>query len=202
MSTTATAATTAAATPPALTPYLDAPLSGAARSVSEGGLLAVVWVCFSVATLFVVMRLVVRFRGNHYFLGDDYWIMFAWMTLLTMAIIQTLQMPYLWYLTYLRAGRVVPDESTAHKAEQLTRWQFPIIKLFWTTLWSVKASFMTVFFRLVKPFPVIRRLWYCVAVIAALAYIGCWLSSALTCRPPSDYFKAGRFLNSPWHSYL
>ncbi|KAL2176106.1 uncharacterized protein P884DRAFT_204031 [Thermothelomyces heterothallicus CBS 202.75] len=196
MSITARAAATAATPPAAFTPHPDAPLSGAARSVSESGLVAVVWVCFSIATLFAALRLIVRFRGNHFFLADDYWIMFAWMTLLTMAILQTLQMPSLWYLTYLRAGRIVPDQSTAHKTEQLTRWQFPIIKLFWTTLWSVKASFMTVFFRLVKPFPVIRRLWYCVAVIAALAYIGCWLSSALTCNPPSDYFKAGK-CNSP-----
>lgn len=197
MSATTTAEAAAAATPPAFSANPNAPLTGAARSISESGLLVIVWVCFSVATLFATLRLTVRFRGNRSFLADDYWIMFAWLALLTMTILQTIQLPSLWYLTYLLAGRVPFDETTAYRTEQLTRWQFPIIKLFWTTLWSVKASFMTVFFRLVKPFPILRRLWYCVAVFAAIAYIGCWLSSALTCDPPGNYFKAGMLIYAP-----
>ncbi len=169
----------------------DAPLSGAARTVGETGLLAIVWTCFSTATVFVALRLTVRFRANRAFLFDDYWVIFGWLCLLAMAILQTEQMPSLWYLTYLIAGRVPLDAGTGPRTEELARWQFPIIKLFWTVLWSVKASLLAVFFRLVQPFPVLRRLWYCVAVFAALAYIGCCLSSALTCSPPSDYFRAG-----------
>jgi hypothetical protein len=187
---------TAAAALPTATPYPDAPLTGAARSVSERGLFAVVWVCFSLATLFAGLRLTVRFRGNGFFLADDYWIMFAWLGLLTMAILQTEQMPSLWYITYLSAGRVVPDQSTTYQLEQLSRWEFPIITLFWTVLWSVKASFMTVFFRLVKPFSLLRRLCYCIAVFAALAYISCNIASALTCSPPGNYFKAGMLIKS------
>ncbi len=169
----------------------DAPLSGAARTVDETGLLAIVWTCFSTATVFVALRLAVRFRANRAFLLDDYWVIFAWFCLLAMAILQTEQMSSLWYLTYLIAGRLPLDAGTGPKTEELARWQFPIIKLFWTVLWSVKASLLAVFFRLVQPFPVLRRLWDCVAVFAALAYIGCCLSSALTCSPPSDYFRAG-----------
>ncbi|KAK4123733.1 hypothetical protein N657DRAFT_656095 [Parathielavia appendiculata] len=172
-------------------PNPNAPLTGAAQTVDETGLLAVVWVCFSVATAFVSLRLVVRFRQNGSLLVDDYWIIWAWLCSLTMAILQTEQMPSLWYSTYLGAGRVAMDQDTTWQLEQLTRWQFPIIKLFWTILWSIKASFMAVFFRLVKPFPLLRRLWYGVAVFTFLAYIGCWLASSLTCSPPSDYFRAG-----------
>ncbi|KXX75481.1 hypothetical protein MMYC01_208474 [Madurella mycetomatis] len=182
---------TAAADIPAFIVNPNAPLPGAAQSIGEAGLLAIVWVFFSTATIFVALRLTVRFRQNRAFLIDDYWIMFAWVCLLTMSILQTEQMPSLWYITYLTAGRVAPDQDTVPKTEQLSRWQFPIIKLFWTVLWSIKASFMAVFFRLVKPFPVLRRLWYCAAVFVFLAYVGCWLASSLTCSPPSDYFRAG-----------
>lgn len=157
-------------------------------------LLAIVWICFSVATFFVVLRLTVRWRQNHSLLPDDYWIIWAWMCLLTMASLQTKQMDSLWYITYLTAGRIPVTAEAATQTEDLTRWQFPIIKLFWTVLWSVKASFMAVFFRLVRPFTIHRRLWYFVAVFATLAYIGCWLASTLTCSPPSDYFRAGTFL--------
>ena len=176
---------------PAYTANPNAPLYGAAQTVSETGLLAIVWVAFSIATVFVALRLAVRLRQNRSLLFDDCWIIFAWLCLLTMGILQTVQMPYLWNMTYLSAGRILPDLDTPTRMEQMTRWQFPVIKLFWTTLWAVKASFLAVFFRLVKPFPVLRRLWYCVAVFAFLAYVGCWIASTLTCSPPLDYFKAG-----------
>jgi hypothetical protein len=55
---------------------------------------------------------------------------------------------------------------------------------------------MTVFFRLVKLFQLLRRLCYCIAVFAALAYLGCNLASALTCSLPGNYFKAGMLINS------
>jgi rhodopsin domain-containing protein len=174
----------------------NAPLHGAAAHVDKTGLLVIVWVTFSIATSFVFLRLTVRWRQNSSILPDDYWMVFAWLCLLTMAILQTEQMSSLWYITYLMAGRIPLTEEVGPQTEQLTRWQFPVIKLFWTVLWTVKASFMALFFRLVKPFVVLRRLWYCVAVFAVLAYIGCWLSSALTCDPPSDYFKAGKSLPS------
>ncbi|KAK1998391.1 hypothetical protein LX36DRAFT_710897 [Colletotrichum falcatum] len=158
----------------------DAPLTGAAQSIY-----------FSIATLFVALRLAVRRRQNRHFLADDYCIVWAWMCLVTMAGLQTRQLDALYYTTYLTAGRIPVGAETAARTEDLTRWQFPIIKLFWTVLWSVKASFMAVFYRLVKPSPVRRILWYCVAVFATLAYVGCWVASTLSCSPPSDYFKAG-----------
>ncbi|OLN95492.1 hypothetical protein CCHL11_05179 [Colletotrichum chlorophyti] len=179
----------------------DAPLTGAARSVDQHSLTAIIWICFSVATLFVSLRLAVRWRQNRSFLADDYWIIWAWMCLLTMASIQTKQLDALFYTTYLSAGRIPVSAETVHMTEELTRWQFPIIKLFWTVLWSVKASFMAVFFRLVKPFTVRRRLWYFVAGFALVAYIGCWLASTLTCSPPSDYFKAGK-CNKPHELWM
>lgn len=169
----------------------DAPLTGAAVHIDRHGLKAVVWVCFAVPTVFVFLRLGVRWRQNRIFLPDDYWIIFSWACLLTMAVLQTVQMDALWYTTYLSAGRIAPTEEAGRYAEELVRWQFPIIKLFWTVLWSVKASFLAVFYRLVRPFPILRRIWYAVAAFAALAYIGCWISSTLTCDPPSKYFEAG-----------
>ncbi|KAF5687816.1 hypothetical protein FDENT_5106 [Fusarium denticulatum] len=172
-----------------LPPDPDAPLAGAARSVNRQGLVIIVWTCFTIATLFVSLRLFVRWQQNRRFLADDYWITWAWLCALTMAILQTEQMDSLWYMTYLQAGRVVydPIELESHRI-QITRWQFPIIKLFWIILWSVKASFLALFYRLVQPFPVIRRCWYGVSVFAASALIVCIICSALTCSPPSNYF--------------
>ncbi|RGP74509.1 hypothetical protein FLONG3_6068 [Fusarium longipes] len=170
-------------------PDPDAPLFGAARNVDRYGLVVIVWVCFTIATLFVSLRLFVRWQQNRRFLADDCWIFFAWLCTLTMAILQTEQMDALWYMTYLQAGRIAfdPEEMVAQRY-QLTKWQFPIIKMFWIVLWSVKASFLAIFFRLVQPFTVIRRLWYFVAFFTASALVVCIVCSALTCNTPSDYF--------------
>ncbi|KAF5981492.1 hypothetical protein FBULB1_4734 [Fusarium bulbicola] len=174
-------------TPPPPDP--NAPLTGAASSVNRQGLTIIVWTCFTIATLFVSLRLFVRWLQNRRFLADDYWITWAWLCALTMAILQTEQMDSLWYMTYLQAGRVAydPKELEFHRS-QITRWQFPVIKMFWIILWSVKASFLALFYRLVQPFPIVRRCWYGVAVFAALALIVCVICSALTCSPPSNYF--------------
>lgn len=174
----------------------NAPLSGAAATVDRQGLIAIVWSCFSIASCFLSLRLAVRWRQNARFLSDDYWMIWAWACMLTMAILQTEQMNSLWFMTNLGGGRILaaPEEIAAQN-QQLTRWQFPIIKLFWIILWSVKASFMSIFYRLIRSFPLLRRLWYCVAVFAALALIGCVLASTLTCSPPSDYFTGKHLKN-------
>ncbi|ENH66758.1 hypothetical protein FOC1_g10007408 [Fusarium oxysporum f. sp. cubense race 1] len=62
-------------TPPPPDP--DAPLTGAARSVNRQGLIIIVWICFTIATLFVSLRLFVRWHQNRRFLADDYWITWA-----------------------------------------------------------------------------------------------------------------------------
>lgn len=176
-------------------PNPDAPFTGAARSVDRRGLVIIIWVCFTVATLFVCLRLFVRWRQNRRFLADDYWIAWAWTCTLTMAILQTEQMDSLWYLTYLQAGRLAYDpKELARQRTEISKWQFPIIKMFWIVLWSVKASFLSLFYRLVQPFPIIRRLWYCVAVFTALSLTVCIICSALTCSPPSRYFNSKSIL--------
>jgi hypothetical protein len=156
-------------------------------------LIAIVWVFFATATIMATLRLAVRFRQHRSFLSDDYWVMFAWVCLLNMSILQMIQRPALWYFTYLRAGRLLPDDRSLYWQGQLKLWQLPIIMLFYTVLWSIKASFLALFYRLVHPFSVFRGAWYCVTVFAALAYIGCILQAALACHPPSDYFTPGKY---------
>ncbi|GKU04909.1 hypothetical protein FLAG1_07653 [Fusarium langsethiae] len=170
-------------------PVPDAPLFGAARTVDRHGLVTIIWVCFTIATLFVSLRLFVRWQQNRRFLADDCWIFFAWLCTLTMAILQTEQMEALWYMTHLQAGRIayVPEVMLSQR-HQLSKWQFPIIKLFWITLWSVKASFLAIFWRLVQPFIIIRRLWYFVCFFVASALVVCVVCSVFTCNTPSDYF--------------
>ena len=162
----------------AVTANPSAPLPGSAASIDRQSLTAIIWTCFGVATTALSLRLAVRWRLNARLLIDDYWMIWAWLCVLTMSILQTEQMDSLWYMTFLKAGRIAPEpEVLAEQNYQLTRWQFPIIKLFYISLWSVKASLLSIFYRLIKSFPILRRCWIFVVVISALALLGCILSS-------------------------
>ncbi|GJC85340.1 hypothetical protein ColLi_08178 [Colletotrichum liriopes] len=95
----------------------DSPLTGAAQSISRQTRTAIIWICFSVASLFVALRITVRWRQNRSFLADDYWIIWAWMCHLTMASIQTRQLDALYYI-YLSAGRIPVTAETAQRAKK------------------------------------------------------------------------------------
>jgi hypothetical protein len=179
-------------TPPSSPPPdPDAPLLGYARHIDKTDLTAVIWVFFAVASLFVWARVGVRWRQNQRLLIDDYWMLFAWVCTIASSVLQTLQLPALFYITELDAGHIAPTDTDVAILTQLSVFQFPLIKLFWTILWSIKASFLALFYRLVCPITFTRWAWYAVATFTFLAYVGCWISSTTTCHNVADYFVPG-----------
>ncbi|KAI9163900.1 Pth11-like integral membrane protein [Paramyrothecium foliicola] len=165
-------------------------LQGVAR-IGRQGLGALLWVCFTLATLFVAMRLALRWRQNRRLLADDYWIVLAWTTYLIMANLMVLQLEPLWFVLHTYPRRLnVPDEETPPQVRRLIRLLLPMLSMFWTVIWSVKASFMALFYPLVKRFRVQRPMWYGIAVFAALAYMGCWISSILSCESSAHFFTS------------
>lgn len=171
----------------------DAPLGGTANHVNRQGLVAIMWVCFAIASGAVGSRLYIRLYDTRRLQTDDIWIVIAWLAMLSMSIVQMLQQDSLWYVLAVIARHFAPkQEHATWQYEQLARWQFPEVKLFWITLWAVKASLLSIFFRVVHPFTTRRRLWYAVATFVGLSFVACVLMSILTCSPPSDYFRAGK----------
>ncbi|KAK1518128.1 hypothetical protein CPAR01_15777 [Colletotrichum paranaense] len=175
----------------------NAPLFGVAHNVSRPALTAYTWANVATSYIFLSLRLFVRWRRNRHLLRDDVWMVFAWLCLLTMAILQMQQMDSLWYVVELEAGRFVPasKREAELQLEQWLRWSYALTYLFWTGLFAVKASFLNVFFRLVSPIPWLRKVWYGIAMFCLLSYIGGWLSGSLICDTPSDYFRAGKCLS-------
>lgn len=168
-----------------------APL-GLAKQLPQDGLIAVTWAGVGLSLFFVVGRTVVRVYRAEGLSGDDYWIYFAWFILVVNAILQTFQTPHLYYLALASAGLVPVDEVLIHHGNVYVRYEFASIGLFWTILWSVKASFLTLFWKLFKGLPYYRRWWVCVAAFTVLAYFGCWISSILNCHPAKEYFDFGK----------
>jgi hypothetical protein len=160
-------------------------------SMPSQSLLALIWTTFSIAFLFVILRTVIRFKVLGRLVTEDFWIFLAIATLLTNSILQTIQLPSLYYISAVTAGSLAPSADLVPIGNDYVRFEFAIIGLFWTVLWCVKASFLAVYFKLFQDVPKYRFAWYILVVFTFCAYVGCWVSSFMTCHPISDYFNFG-----------
>lgn len=176
------------------------PPLGLAKELSEGGLIAIAWAGVALAGCFVVARTMIRLFTLSRLQVDDYWIYFAFITLVVNAILTTLQAPHSYYLAHGVAGLVPADEKFLYHGNKYVRYEFASIGLFWTTLWVVKASFLTLYWKLFEGLREYRRWWWGVVVFTASTYMGCWIASALNCHPPSLYFDFGEHAYALWQS--
>lgn len=169
----------------------QARLEGVARGLTQQGLIGVAWAGVGLASFFVLLRCYVRCTESRRLYSDDYWLIAAYVFLITNAVLQTLQTPSLYYLIRASSGQVPGGEALIEQGNAYVRYQFVIIILFWSITWSVKYAFLALYYRLFKGLHVYRTVWWAVVVFSALAYVGCVISSVWTCHPPSTYFKFG-----------
>ncbi|KXJ94966.1 hypothetical protein Micbo1qcDRAFT_192136 [Microdochium bolleyi] len=152
-------------------------------------LLAIIWSCFGCAVLIVTGRTAVRLKIAKRPSAEDYWILFALAALLALCILETIQLPSLYYMTAVLEGKVSFSMSLIAHTETYLRYQFPITCLYWTVLWSIKAGFLALYFKLFKELTVYRRVWYGLAVFTLLAYAACWASLAVSCGTLDNFFR-------------
>ncbi|KAL6230289.1 hypothetical protein BDW75DRAFT_244937 [Aspergillus navahoensis] len=158
--------------------------SGVATRLSEGSLVVITWVGAGLGALFTVLRVVIRLTRMRRLLPDDYFILLALSFLITNAVLQTIQIPHLYYIILNPAGNDI-----APHALEYVQYMFAIIGLFWSVLWSVKAAFLALFWAMTNNLPYYRRWWASIVIFTFASYAGCWFASAFTCHPPSTYFK-------------
>jgi hypothetical protein len=159
------------------------------KPLPRQSLLAVVWTSFSIAFLLVILRTAIRFKFMPRLTMEDYWIFLALATLLTSCILQTIQLPSLYYMLAIITGTVPVSTDLISTVENYLRFEFAIMVLFWTVLWCVKASFLALYFKLFRELPIYRRVWCVLAAFTLCAYVGCWITLSTSCHPISNFFK-------------
>lgn len=152
-------------------------------------LLAIIWSCFGGALLIVTGRTAVRLKIAKRPSAEDYWVLFALAALLALCVLETIQLPSLYYMTAVLEGKVAFSMSMITYSETYLRYQFPITCLYWTVLWSIKAGFLALYFKLFKELTIYRRVWYGLAVFTLLAYAACWASLAVSCGTLDNFFR-------------
>ncbi|KAH9905785.1 hypothetical protein F4778DRAFT_802225 [Xylariomycetidae sp. FL2044] len=118
--------------------------SDAGQGISPGGLLAVLWVLTGVTIVLFCGRLLIRSIILKSFHLDDVFSALAWFLMLVGIICATIMNPKVYEFSLILIGET-PTPSPAElasKAITLRKWNVSIQTLFWTTLCSVKLSFM------------------------------------------------------------
>ncbi|KAL2163552.1 hypothetical protein VTH06DRAFT_5610 [Thermothelomyces fergusii] len=158
-------------------------------------LLVLIWVCFSTACFFVALRTIIRVcsppsTGRLWAL-EDCWISLALACLLALCILETVQLPSLYYITSVLSGDFahMSFEGVVSHTKNYLRYQFSIVIVFWTVLWSVKGAFLALYWRLFRDLTWYRRAWFVLTAFTVLAYGGCVTTLALSCGPDvRDFF--------------
>lgn len=87
----------------------------------------------------VIARTLIRIVKAERLGYDDYWIYLAYLILCINAALQTIQIPYIYHLVRVRAGLKPAGEGFLEDGNNYLRYEFAIIGLFWSILWSVSA---------------------------------------------------------------
>ena len=152
-------------------PTMGAPLS---NRLQPAGLIAIVWFSVALASIFVVARTylrITRVRGLGY---EDFCIHFAYLLLVVNVVLQILQIPGLYYIDRVHAWLQLLGDG-----DQYIKYEYCILGLFWTILWSVKACWLALYWRLFDGLHLYRGWWKAVALFVFATYAGCWIASPL-----------------------
>lgn len=108
--------------------------------------------------------------------------------------------PVFYTLLDVEDGVAAPPEDLIAEVIDFLKIQFAIIILFWTTIWSLKASFLAFYRGLfdsrIQPWTM--RAWWVVVVLCAVSYLGCWITQFLSCVPFQTYFELGSFISTQY----
>ena len=169
---------------------MGAPLS---HRLQPAGLIAIVWCSVGLAGMFVIARTYLRIARVKGLGIEDYFIYFAYFMLIVNAILQTVQVSDLYYIDRVKAGLQPPGSLLTWYGNQYIKYEFCVLGSFWTILWSVKACWLAMYWRLFDGLHRYRGWWKAVTLFVFTTYAGCWAASSLVCHPVSAFFHFGDF---------
>ena len=147
--------------------------SSSPRTKQQADLLGkgVVWGGLAITFLTLIFRIASRLRGFKRLWWDDAVVVLAWLMLLGNAILWQLAKKGLYVLAQVQSGQELPPADFAAQVERYLRLSSGNLVLFYTTLWSVKLSFLIFFRRLGHNVNRQNVIWWTVFGVVAAGYI-------------------------------
>ena len=126
---------------------------------------------------FFAFRVCVRLRTFHRLFIDDAFVLLAWLLLVTYAALWQWMESSLYLSIAVASGQVplqrLPPNFTT-EAEKFLHATFVSYSFFYTSLWSVKVSFLLFFRKFGNHIRSQRIIWWCVAAFTMASYFVCF----------------------------
>ncbi|KAI9055915.1 hypothetical protein LZ554_000851 [Drepanopeziza brunnea f. sp. 'monogermtubi'] len=160
----------------------------AIEDLSEKHYRAMLWTIYTAAISVTVLRLAIRYFQMKRLLWDDAFAIFGLISFTVMVILAELMCEKIYVTITFTEGGSLPPKYTKTKQitdniiEQLLM-QFYFMMLFWTTLWSIKGSFLMFYRRLFTGTDGYMKWWWGVVAFTIATYIASVLTNIMTCLP-------------------
>lgn len=149
------------------------------------------WIVTSIAIFFTFLRLGIRVWAFRRILMDDYAVVIALSMLIAVTVLYRYIIAIMFEINSIAIGEEPFSPDFLPRAAFYLKMQFAIIVLFWTSIWIVKASFLTFYQNLLGRLHDQMLGWWIVCGITFCAYLGCWATQLASCIPISHYFILG-----------
>ncbi|KAF1954781.1 hypothetical protein CC80DRAFT_416744 [Byssothecium circinans] len=165
--------------------------SAARPPLGQAEILRAEYALFVLTTAFLVARVAIHVSKRRTFEFQDFFIYFAYALYVGLWTEYIIAVPYLFKLTAVTNGEIPPYPNVIKDAAYMSRLIFTAQMCFYVSLWSVKMSLLSLYRKLLIGLErIYSQIWWGIVVFAALAYIGCIISSVKSCNSMSAFFRA------------
>jgi hypothetical protein len=158
---------------------------------------ALIWTELVACLLIVALRTFVQYRASRRLFNNDYLIFIALACHLAAIITCELAIPDMWTieeLKMLRTTGATPSNEMLNGAERYLSYQFALVILLWTTLWTVKFSLLTFFWRLFDSVRTrARTFWWIMIFITASTFVTTIFLQLFACGSPQNFLILGQY---------
>jgi hypothetical protein len=148
----------------------------------------------AVAAVLTTGRILIRSVVQSRFFLDDVFHLAAFLILLALSVIYTVQANDSWRLARIFSGdEAQPSDNDFNTLQiRVMKYQFTLSTLFWTCLYLVKYSFLSLYRLILDGSSLSRAMLWGTAVFVLLSYGVCLPSVFTWCGPVSDLWNLGK----------
>jgi hypothetical protein len=157
------------------------------------GLNAIAWTMFSLDTVLTAGRFWLRWRKIGKIGWDDILNGIACVFLLGFMITYQLYLP-ITYNAELYALGLSDTPPDPNDFEWVLKMNVANIILFWCTIYTVKASFLALYYLIFNPSRAFRIAWWSVAAYTVLSFLITFLAVFWHCQSPPDVVDLGKWI--------
>ncbi|KAJ5590050.1 hypothetical protein N7450_004022 [Penicillium hetheringtonii] len=139
--------------------------------ISQPVFIGILWALTDTSFFFVLFRVYVQISSFRRLFLDDFLVIFAWVIILSAAVIWHVEHKALYELYAISSGTKPFDFGFLPRFNEFMRLLAPLQILFYSSLWCVKFSFLVFFYRLCSRIKAFRIWWYVVLFCTAAVYI-------------------------------